>query len=80
VAAIRQWGLPEVTDDGRTALLADADDFEGYSDRIGRLISDEGLRRSLGRRAADYVRRRHDLNINYRRLEEYLQQTAEGRG
>ena len=72
-------GVPEVTVEGATALLASVDDFDGFSDNIGRLLQDLNLRRAMGRQAAGHVRRKHDLGVNYRLVDEKLRRVAERR-
>jgi glycosyltransferase involved in cell wall biosynthesis len=51
VVASRVGGVPEVVDDGVTGCLAEVGDVEKMSDDAARLLSDEDMRREMGRRA-----------------------------
>lgn len=51
----------ELVEDGVTALLAPPDDIEGWSEVVGRLLADAGLRRRLGRAA----RRRFETGLSW---------------
>jgi len=41
-------GSPEVVEDGVTGFVANPFDLEAFSDRIARLLEDQGLRRRMG--------------------------------
>jgi len=51
VIASRVGGIPEVVDDGVTGCLAEVGDLERMSEEAARLLTDERLRREMGRRA-----------------------------
>ena len=53
VVATRVGGVPEVVDDGITGLLADAEDREGFSDRLRSLLLDRPRARALGEAARE---------------------------
>ena len=55
VASCALRGVPDVVIDGRTGLLAPAGDAAGLAQRIRTLLVDQGARRSLGQRAAEFV-------------------------
>jgi glycosyltransferase involved in cell wall biosynthesis len=58
VVASAVGGLPEVVLDGETGFLCAPDDLEGMAARVGALLDDPGLRRTLGAAArADAVAR-----------------------
>jgi N-acetyl-alpha-D-glucosaminyl L-malate synthase BshA len=48
VVATRVGGVAEVVEDGRQGLLAEAQDLEGFAERLRRLIVDRPLARRLG--------------------------------
>ncbi|HER44002.1 MAG TPA: glycosyltransferase family 1 protein [Candidatus Eisenbacteria bacterium] len=54
VAAFDVSGTSEMIRDGETGLLAEDGDVGGLARRIELLVRDEGLRRKLGRRAAEF--------------------------
>jgi glycosyltransferase involved in cell wall biosynthesis len=56
VVATRVGVVPEVLEDGRTALLVPAGEAEPMAAAIGRLLGDAGLRRELGAAGAALVR------------------------
>jgi glycosyltransferase involved in cell wall biosynthesis len=47
----RRGGMPEVVEDGKTGLICEAANVDSLADAILRLLSDESLRRSMGRAA-----------------------------
>jgi len=53
VVASRVGGVPEVVDDGVTGYLSAVGDVEKMSEDAARLLSDEGARREMGRRARE---------------------------
>jgi glycosyltransferase involved in cell wall biosynthesis len=62
-----------------TGVLTPKTDFEAFVRAVGRLLADPDRRRAMGRAAAEYVRTRHDLDENYRVLEQKLLEIAGGR-
>jgi N-acetyl-alpha-D-glucosaminyl L-malate synthase BshA len=63
VIASRVGGLPEVVDDGITGCLAEVGDIEKMSDCAARLLSDENLRREMGRRARESAVSRYSTDL-----------------
>lgn len=61
VAADCPSGPREISCDGRDAMLFKPGDVVGLSDALARLLSDEGRRVTLGRRARDSVLERYSL-------------------
>jgi len=72
VAAFLNGGVPEVVRDRETGFLVPPFDMEAYQTALNRLVTDDPLRRRMGRNARDYVRAHHDLNVNYGRVETIL--------
>ncbi len=76
VAAFANGGIAEVVADGESGLLTPPFDRERYLDAV-RAFMDKETRHRLGRQGAKRVRAVHDLNRNYRRLEEGLRRIVE---
>jgi glycosyltransferase involved in cell wall biosynthesis len=72
VVAFANGGIPEVVRNRETGFLLPPFAFEPYLQALGLLLSDEELRCKMGQEAQKYVRRKHDLDQNYRRLEAAL--------
>jgi glycosyltransferase involved in cell wall biosynthesis len=53
IIASRVGGLAEVLEDGRTALLVEPGDIEGWAAAMGRLLPGSGMGRSLGAAAKE---------------------------
>ncbi len=77
VVACGDWGGGEAVVDGETGLLAPADAPELFTSSIMRLALDGNLRRRLAGAAAVHIRANHDLERNYRQLENRLVELAE---
>ena len=77
VVAFASGGVPEVVADGVTGHLITP--FEGieFNQAIARLVADTALRKRMGAAASEYVRNRHDLERNYRVVEEVLRGLVE---
>jgi L-malate glycosyltransferase len=56
-------GVSEVVVDGQTGLLTFPGDMAGLAERAGRLLSDPGLRLSMGRAARERCRERFDIGV-----------------
>ena len=76
VVAFANGGVPEVVRDQETGFLVPLFAFEPYLQALDTLLSDEGLRREMGRNGQEYVRKAHDLDKNYRLLEMALTRVA----
>ena len=72
VVAFSNEGTPEVVDHPETGFLAPAFDFNAFVYGIETLLSNRALCRAMGERGKRYVRKHHDLNVNYRIVEEVL--------
>jgi glycosyltransferase involved in cell wall biosynthesis len=73
VVAFDNAGVPEAVKDGVSGLLVPAFDAKAFEEAIARLLKDFELRRKMGRAAKAYVRQHHDLNHNYKIMEDVLQ-------
>jgi glycosyltransferase involved in cell wall biosynthesis len=51
VVATNSGGIPEIVSDGETGLVVERDDVSALAEAILRLLSNEGLRKSMGRAA-----------------------------
>ena len=58
VVACNVGGIPEAVRDGETGLLVERGDVEGLTAAILRLLGDDDLRRTLGRRGVEWVSER----------------------
>jgi len=76
VVACAGWGASEVVRHNQTGLLNTAGDWQRFEAHIVRLVTDGELRITMGSAAARHVVRHHDLERNYRKLENLLDQLA----
>jgi len=72
VVAFSNEGTPEVISHPHTGFLVPAFDFEAFVYGIETLLDNQALRRSMGKKGKLYVRKHHDLNVNYRVVEDVL--------
>jgi len=77
VVAFENAGVPEAVQNGNTGFLVPMYALEDFVEAIERLLTNKDLRRSMGEQARAYVRKYHDLNKNYRKLEIVLQKIVE---
>lgn len=68
VVATAVGGIPEIVEDGVSALLVGSKDAAGMAAAIGRLFNDPQLARKLVGRSADLIRERHAPEARVRRL------------
>jgi len=73
VIAFRNGGIPEVVRDGETGVLVPMYDLDRFAGAIEKLLTDPALCRQMGEAARAYVHKNHDLDINYRMVEEVLE-------
>jgi N-acetyl-alpha-D-glucosaminyl L-malate synthase BshA len=62
VVASHIGGLPEVVEHGKTGFLHDPGHLAGFVTSVGRLLDDERLRRTMGRRARRVARERFSID------------------
>jgi glycosyltransferase involved in cell wall biosynthesis len=74
VVAFKNGGIPEVVRDGKTGFLVPMYDSDRFVRAIGKLLAQEDLRQQMGRAARSYVRKNHDLDLNYGKIEELLEE------
>jgi glycosyltransferase involved in cell wall biosynthesis len=79
VVAFDNAGVPEVVCDQVTGFLEPMYAADAFVRAVGRLLTDSDLRRQMGERARAHVRRHHDLNLNYRKLDEVLNRIVRDR-
>ena len=79
VVACGDWGGGEAVIDGQTGLLTPAASPDRFPQAIRRLVEDLSLRRALGAAAGEHIRRNHDLDRNYRLMENTLALLAAGK-
>ena len=72
VIAFENGGIPEVVKNGETGFLLPLHEVNPFVDAMERLIVHVGLRRKMGAAASAYLRSHHDLNRNYRKVEDIL--------
>ncbi len=53
VVAARVGGIPEMVEDGRTGLLVDPHDSDGIFEAVSKILSDQKLAQSMGKRAKE---------------------------
>ncbi len=78
VVAYGDWGASEAVVHGRTGLLANAVRPGQFRTYLQKLVDDRVLRQSMGSAAEDYVRRHHDITVNYTIVWDRLQKIAAG--
>lgn len=72
VVAFNNGGIPEVVRDGETGILTPLFSEPHFCNAIEKLLNDRPLAEDMGKSAAQYVREHHDLNVNYRGVEDIL--------
>ena len=63
VIASRVGGLPEVVTDGETGFLSDVGDVDKMANDAARLLTDNGLRLEMGRRARESAITRYRTDV-----------------
>jgi len=78
VVASRVGGVPEVVDDGVTGYLSEVGDVEKMSEDAARLLSDEGARREMGRRARESALARYSTEQIIPQYLEFYERVLKG--
>lgn len=73
VVACANGGIPEVVQDGLTGFLVPVSAFDEFVEAMDRLLRDQDLGRKMGSSAEVYVREHHDIEKNYRDMEEAME-------
>jgi glycosyltransferase involved in cell wall biosynthesis len=68
IVATRVGGIPELVDDGVSGFLVERGDRLAAAEKLGRLASDEDLRRQMGHAGREIVRKKFDLRRNVAQL------------
>jgi phosphatidyl-myo-inositol dimannoside synthase len=74
VVAFNNGGIPEVVRNGETGFLTPSFSEPYFLSAIEKLLSNRYLAKNMGKSASEYVRVKHDLDINYRRVDHMLKQ------
>ena len=72
VIAFANEGTPDAIRHPETGFLVPAFDFDAFVHSIEFLLDNPNLRRKMGTQGKRYVRKQHDLNVNYRDVEDVL--------
>jgi glycosyltransferase involved in cell wall biosynthesis len=72
VVAFSNEGIPEVVRDRQTGFLIPMYATDPFDRAVANLLKNRSLRQKMGKAARAYVRKEHDLNRNYRKMEEVL--------
>ena len=78
VVASRVGGVPEVVDDGETGFLSAVGDVDKMADDASRLLTDEKLRREMGKRARASAVSRYNTDLIIPQYIEFYEQVLAG--
>lgn len=74
VVAFSNGGIPEVVKDNETGFLEPLYDFDRFTQAIQTLLANRELRLTMGKAAESYIRQDHDLNKNYQKVEQVIEE------
>lgn len=74
VVAFNNGGIPEVVRQGETGFLTPLFSESSFLSAIKNLLDNQHLAKSMGKAASEYVREKHDLDINYCQVDQMLKQ------
>lgn len=80
VVATRFGGSAEIVVDGETGFIVDPFDRAAFADRLRRLLNDEGLRREMGWRGRERIRRKFQLKRQVQQMVDIYRRAIECRG
>ncbi|MGE3285939.1 MAG: glycosyltransferase family 4 protein [Pseudonocardia sp.] len=69
IVATDVGGIPDLVEDGRTALLVPPDDVDALAKALWTAVTDAGMRHRLGDAALDRARRSFDVEQTWRRID-----------
>jgi len=75
----RVGGTPELLADGERGLLFEPGSVDDLADKLARLMTDESLRKSFGKNAADFARTKLNIGINLERTMQIYRMLLERR-
>lgn len=79
VVATSVGGIPDLVEDGRSAILVPPDDVDGLAAGLRTAIVDPDTRHRLGDAALDRARESFDVDVVWRRFDALYRELAEGR-
>ncbi len=79
VVALNNAGIPEVVKNKHTGLLTPMLQVNPFIRAVDDLLSSENLRSEMGRAGQAYVRKVHDLEKNYRKVDDVLRRIVQRR-
>jgi glycosyltransferase involved in cell wall biosynthesis len=74
VVAFNNGGIPEVVRQDKTGFLTPLFSEPPFLYAIEKLLHNRHLARKMGKAAGDYIREKHDLDVNYRQVDDVLKQ------
>lgn len=72
VVACANAGVPEAVRHEQTGLLVPLKDFDGFVAALETLLKNNAMRTRMSQNAGAYIRKEHDLAMNYREMEDRL--------
>jgi glycosyltransferase involved in cell wall biosynthesis len=73
VVALATGGVPQVVRHGETGLLVPQDKGHSMAMAVDQLLEDDTVRRELGAKASQFVRKERDIYVHSRQLSELLE-------
>jgi colanic acid/amylovoran biosynthesis glycosyltransferase len=73
-------GIPDIIDDGITGFLVAERDVDALGAKLIKLLSDEGLRASMGQAARKKMEREYDIRDRVAKLENIYDDVIQDRG
>ena len=80
VVATRVGGIPELVQDGRTGFLIEPGDCEGLANGLTRILQEQSLRHSMGKKARERVLEFHTMERMISATQQVLIEVAHGNG